>query len=100
MNKITVWYHQIYPETVKMEWNKFRDIEIELIEEAFQNKERFVLLDRCRLDLYEFVQIDLNDETHRHSIKRDRVTPEEYGSREYRFASPIPHTSFIIIRIS
>jgi hypothetical protein len=72
-----------------VEWTKYRDIEIDLIEEAYQNNRQDVLLDRYRIDFNHSIQINLNDETKQRPIKREIGTNHIECLREDRFASTL-----------
>ncbi|CAF1130071.1 unnamed protein product [Adineta steineri] len=99
MNENICWYYKsnINPwpnisttDINQKEWSKYRDIEIDLIEEAYQKNESYVLLDRYRIDLKQFIQIKLTDETKQRPIKRQTDSTKKECLREYRFGSSIP----------
>ena len=75
-----------------MAWTRYRDVEIDLIEEAYQEKRPYVLLDRYRIDFEEFVQIKRNDETKQRPVKRQTASSQQQCLREYRFGSTLPLT--------
>lgn len=79
------------------EWSKYRDVEMELIEEAFQRGDPYVTLDRYRLDFKLRIQVDLHDETTCHPIKRETGSPQQMYVREHRLTSKISVESNKII---
>ena len=76
-----------------LEWTKYRDLEIDLIEEAYQKNQPYVLLDRYRIDFEHLIQIKLNDETKQRPIKREIGSNHIKCLRENRFCSTLPVTS-------
>jgi hypothetical protein len=75
------------------EWIKYRDLEIDLIEQAYQDNKPYVLLDQYRIDFKHFIQIKLSDETKQRPIKRETGSNRIECLREYRFGSTPPITS-------
>ena len=67
------------------QWKEYLDIETDMIEEAHQAGRESVDLDRYRIDLKNFIQVRLNDDTKRRSVKREvdsgsrhRMRPRHY----------------------
>ncbi len=96
------WYYKSnvnpWPNTSKtdsdsIEWSKYRDIEIDLIEEAYQEKKSYILLDRYRIDFKHFIQIKLSDETKQRPVKRETDSTRKECLRENRFCSTLPLAS-------
>lgn len=75
------------------EWSKYRDIEMELIEEAFQRGDVHVMLDRYRIDFEPLIQVRLDDETKRRQIKRETTSNQQSCVRKDRFTSSIAITT-------
>lgn len=84
------WSNTLTSDSTSSEWSKYRDIEIELIEEAFQRGDSHVTLDRYRLDFSSLIQVRLDDETKRRPIKRETGSSQQMCVREHRFTSSIP----------
>ncbi|CAF0790611.1 unnamed protein product [Rotaria sordida] len=103
MNSGTIaWYYQSelnpWPNISTIDanlkqWTKYRDLEIDLIEEAYQEKKSHVILDRYRIDFKHFIQINLNDETKQRPVKRETISNRIECLRENRFGSTISITS-------
>ena len=66
------------------EWTNYRDIEIDIIEEAYQEGAESVCLDRHRIDLINLNQIQLGDETKQVKVKRETGNQPEESTRLYR----------------
>ncbi|CAF1550097.1 unnamed protein product [Adineta ricciae] len=86
---INPWPNVTTDESKLVEWTKYRDIEIDLIEETYHEKKLFVLLDRYKIDFERFIQINLNDETKQRPVKREKGSIKKECLRENRFASTI-----------
>ncbi|CAF2458972.1 unnamed protein product [Rotaria sp. Silwood2] len=93
------WYYQSdvnpWPNTSTIDsnlkqWTKYRDIEIDLIEEGYQEKKSYAILDRYRIDFKHLIQINLNDETKQRPVKREANFNRIECLRENRFGSTIP----------
>jgi hypothetical protein len=76
-----------------VEWKKYRDLEIDLIEEAYQDHKLYVLLDRYRIDFKHLIQINLDDETKQRPIKRETGSNRIECLREHRFSAKLSTTS-------
>jgi hypothetical protein len=79
-DEVVFWYYKCnsrpWPETanqdlIQEEWTKYRDIEIDIIEEAYQQGKSDALLDRYRIDLINFIQVRLDDDHKQRPIKRE-----------------------------
>jgi hypothetical protein len=88
-SNINPWPNIQTTDSNSVEWTKYRDIEIDLIEEAYQNNKPNVLLDRYRIDFKHLIQINLTDETKQRPIKREIGTNRTECLRENRFASTL-----------
>ena len=93
MEEAISWYYQVNLTTKATEWVRYRDLEIDLIEEAFQENRAEVLLDRYRIDFRSRLQITLTDETKTRAVKRELSSHRARDSRDDRFGSPLPATS-------
>lgn len=95
MNERVAWYYSAnvdpWPNTAAAEkaWTRYRDVEIDLIEEAYQEKRSSVLLDRYRIDFDEFLQVRRDDETKQRPVKRETSSTAQQCLREYRFGSTL-----------
>jgi len=74
-----MWYSQ------SNQWNSYSDVQNLLIEEAFQNEANEILLDNCRLDLKQNLQIDNNNEYNQYPIKRIVYNKDDCRVRPERF---------------
>jgi hypothetical protein len=76
-----------FSKTVKPEWKPFSDIENEIIEDAYQHKEKEVALQNHIVDLKHKLQINKIDNTKQRPIwrKTNDSNPEEYTIRQSRF---------------
>ena len=83
------WPDRTTADSNSIEWTKYRDVEIDLIEEAYQEKKSYVLLDRYRIDFAHFIQISLADETKQRPIKRETCNSRIECLRENRFGSTL-----------
>lgn len=97
-NEIAIWYFKSnaspWPnisttDSNPIEWAKYRDVEIDLIEEAYKEKKSSVLLDRYRIDFNHFIQINIKDETKQRPIKRETLTNRNECLRANRFGSAL-----------
>jgi hypothetical protein len=52
-------------------WNRYQWIEIQMIEKAYQSAYKEVRLGKYRIDLKNFIQVKLTDESKRRRVKRD-----------------------------
>ncbi|CAF3074168.1 unnamed protein product [Rotaria sp. Silwood2] len=93
------WYYQSdvnpWPNTSTIDsnlkqWTKYRDIEKDLIEEGYQEKKSYAILDRYRIDFKHLIQINLNDETKQRPVKREANFNRIECLRENRFGSTLP----------
>jgi hypothetical protein len=92
-SKVNPWPNTLTNDSSATEWTKYRDLEIDLIEEAYQNNKPYVLLDRYRIDFNHFIQINLDDDTKQRPIKRETSSNRIECLRENRFGSKLPITS-------
>jgi hypothetical protein len=76
-----------------VEWVKYRDIEMQIIEEAYQQRKSEVFLDKYRIDLKEFIQFNRADSSKQRPVKRQLGYKLEECLREERFCSPPPLAS-------
>ncbi|CAF1128298.1 unnamed protein product, partial [Didymodactylos carnosus] len=67
------------------EWRSYSDIEIDMIEQAFNKKETHVLLDNFHIIFEHFIQISNTDERNQRLVKRCIVNKTEEKLREERF---------------
>jgi hypothetical protein len=102
MNETVLWYYKsnVNPwvdasttDSNLIEWTKYRDVEIDLIEEAYRENKPYVLLDRYRVDFKYFIQIKLNDETKQRPVKRETNSTRKECLRESRFGLTLPLAS-------
>jgi hypothetical protein len=70
------------------EWVKYRDIEMQIIEEAYQQKKAEVLLDQYRIDLKELIQFNRSDSSKQRPVRRQLGCKRQECLREERFFSP------------
>ena len=75
------------------EWIEYRDIEMEVIEDAYQQGKSEVLLDRYRIDFKELVQFNRTDASKQRPVKRELGTNRQECLRKTRFFSPTPLAS-------
>jgi hypothetical protein len=71
------------------EWVKYRDIEIEIIEDVYQEGKTEVFLDAYRIDLKKFIQVSESDPTQQCHVRRDMDCRLEENLREERFCSEL-----------
>ena len=76
-----------------IEWIKYRDIEIEIIEAAYQQRKSEVYLDRYRIDFNSLLQYDRFNSAQQCPVKRQTDCRREDCLREERFFSPPPLTA-------
>lgn len=105
--EIAIWYYKSstnpWPnisttDSNPIEWSKYRDVQIDLIEEAYQDKKSSVLLDRYRIDFTRFIQINIEDKTKQRPIKRETRTSRNECLRENRFSSSLSiHSSESVV---
>lgn len=89
-SNVNPWPNAAPIDSVVTKWTKYRDVEIDLIEEAYHTNQSYVLLDRYRIDLEHFIQISLNDETKQRPVKREKGSNRIECLRENRFGSTFP----------
>jgi hypothetical protein len=85
------WYFKngdVWSPESNAEWVKYRDIEMEIIEEAYQQGKSEVLLDRYRIDLKEFIQFNRTDSSKQRPVRRQVGCNWKECLREERFCSP------------
>ena len=75
------------------EWVPYRDIEMQIIEEAYQQGKLEVLLDNYRIDLKEFLQFKRTDASKQRPVRRRLGDNQQECLREARFYSTPPHSS-------
>ena len=94
-NKQVVWYYNFSDQpwseapTASL-WKRYRDHEIAMIEEAYQERSESVCLDRYRINLKNFIQVRLDDDSKRRSVKRETDTKSNEGVLPPRFYEPLP----------
>ena len=71
-------------------WVKYRNIEMEIIETAYQQKQSEVFLEIYRIDLKTFTQYNQTDSTVRLPVKRQPNCRRKECLREGRFSTPPP----------
>lgn len=93
-DEIVFWYYQsnsrpsskmLAGDVTIKEWTKYRDIEIDIIEEAYQEGRPYALLDRYRIDLINWIQIRLDNNEKQRPIKRETGQNRRKSLRENRF---------------
>ena len=70
---IVQWFHEEKDQQSKemsIQWVKYRDIEMEIIETAYQQKQSEVLLDRYRIDRKKFIQYHRINSVVLYGVKR------------------------------
>lgn len=70
------------------EWTKYRDIEMQIIEEAFQQGKTEVILDKYRIDLKELIQFNRINSSKQRPVKRELGCSRIECLREERFHAP------------
>ena len=75
------------------EWTKYRDIEIQIIEEAFRQEKTEVLLDKYRIDLKELIQFNRINSSKQRPVRRQLGCSRIECLREERFHAPHAFTS-------
>ena len=75
------------------EWIKYRDIEMQIIEDAYQQGKSEVLLDRYRIDFKELLQFNRADSSKQRPVRRELGSKRQECLREARFFSPTPLVS-------
>jgi hypothetical protein len=91
-SNVNPWPNTSTADSNRIEWIKYRDVEIDLIEEAYEENKPYVLLDRYRIDFKHFIQINLSDETKQRPVKRETDSTRKECLRENRFGSTLPLT--------
>ena len=90
-NHTVFWYFKggnPWSEEGNNEWIKYRDIEMQIIEEAYQQGKREVLLDKYRIDLKELLQFNRADSSKQRPVQRQLGFERQECLREERFCSP------------
>ncbi|CAF1083678.1 unnamed protein product [Rotaria sordida] len=85
------WYFKngdVWCDKSDAEWVKYRDIEMQIIEEAYQQGKSEVLLDKYRIDLKEFIQFNRTDSLKQRPVRRQVGCKVQECLREERFCSP------------
>jgi hypothetical protein len=76
-----VWYWNAssdpFAKNVEPKWTKYSDIENEIIEDAYQRKEKEVLLDNYIIDFNDMLQINKSDKNKQRPVKRIAVDIEQ-----------------------
>lgn len=92
-NGIVQWYNgKVDLESTEQNtvWFKYRDIEMEILETSYQQKQSEVFLDRYRIDMKTFTQYNRTDPTIQFPVKRQPNCRREECLREWRFSTPPP----------
>ncbi|CAF4086464.1 unnamed protein product [Rotaria magnacalcarata] len=96
-DSITVfWYFKngdVRNANSNIEWVKYRDIEMQIIEEAYQQGKPEVLLDKYRIDLKECIQFNRTNSSKQRPVRRQIGCKIQECLREERFNSPLLRTS-------
>ena len=96
------WYYKADGETsspgkshdsISSQWTRYRDIEIDIIEEAYQHREPCALLDRYRIDLVRLIQTRLDDSFKQRPIRREACEATQECLRQSRFFTSPTTTS-------
>ena len=85
---IAFWYFRgrdPWSEESNNEWIKYRDIEMQIIEEAYQQGKSEVFLDQYRIDLKELIQFNRTDSSKQRSVRRQLGSHQDECLREQRF---------------
>jgi hypothetical protein len=93
---IVQWYYgneNKQSEERLIEWIKYRDIEMEIIETAYQQRKSEVFLDKYRIDFNKWIQYNRVDSTEESPVKRQTDCRREDCLREERFFSQSSLTS-------
>lgn len=93
MEEVVSWYYRANLTSEEAKWARYRDLEVDLIEEAFQQNRDDVLLDRYRIDFRSCLQITLTDERKTRAVKRELSPNRRRDSRDDRFSSSLTPTS-------
>ena len=94
------WYFKsgnVWSEESSHEWMKYRDIEMQIIEEAYQQGKSEVLLDRYRIDLKEFIQFNRINASKQRPVRREVGSQRQECLGEERFFTT-PLTSNVTYR--
>jgi hypothetical protein len=75
------------------QWIKYRDIEMQIIEEAYQQGKAEVLLDKYRINLKKFIQFNRINPSKQRPVRRQLGCKRQECLREERFHSPPLFTS-------
>jgi hypothetical protein len=84
-SNVRPWSKTASNELISAEWTKYRDIEIDIIEEAYQQGKADAILDRYRIDLINFIQVRLDNNQKQRPIKREIGENRKECLRENRF---------------
>lgn len=88
-SEINPWLNTSENQSNSENWTRYRDIEIDFIEEAYQENRPYVILDRYKIDFKHIIQINLNDETKQRPVKRETDFSRTGCLRENRFSSAL-----------
>ncbi len=91
-----LWYFKsgkAWSRNSNAKWTKYRDIEMQIIEEAYQQGKSEVLLDRYRIDLKVLIQFNRANPSKQRPVRRQLGSQRQECLREERFYSPPLHTS-------
>jgi hypothetical protein len=84
-SNVRPWSETASNDLIEAEWTKYRDIEIDIIEEAYQQGKPDAILDRYSIDLINFIQVRLDDNQKQRPIKREIGQNRKECLRENRF---------------
>ncbi|CAF1026547.1 unnamed protein product [Adineta steineri] len=88
---IAFWYFKnghVWSQEDTCEWIKYRDIEMQIIEEAYQQGKSEVLLDKYIINLKQFIQFNRLNLSKQRPVKRQLGCKQQQCLREERFFSP------------
>ncbi|CAF1230185.1 unnamed protein product [Didymodactylos carnosus] len=71
---VVYWYFKsdVDPwSTTANEWTTYSDVEMTIIEEAYQEDKNEILLDQYKIDLKNLIQTKLSDKTKQRPIRRE-----------------------------
>ena len=100
--KFITWYYKADGEmhtpekshdSISSHWTKYRDIEIDIIEEAYEHREPCALLDRYRIDLVRFIQVTLDDSSKQRPVRREPYETGQKCLRQNRFSASLTTAS-------
>jgi hypothetical protein len=93
-------YEHQWDSSQKEEWTSYPDVEINIIEKAYQNQEQEALLDNYRINFQHLVQISNNNTNDQCRVKRVVEGERETKLRKERFMSEPIHSSKSFAKIS